>query len=252
VLFHGGSWSGGDEDGLEDRARHLAAHGLAVAAVRYRLASGMQPARFPAQASDARCAVRVLRGALAPRHHLDPGRILAGGFSAGGHLATLIALADGPEAVAALDDGSCPDGTTSAAVQGAFGWYAPLDLRGDAPAGDDLDRILRNFLGAPPRSDPEVARRASPVAWASPGDPPVLLVHGEDDELVPIGQSRRLRDALAKSEVPGALVRVPGLGHGFRMFGQRPGERRGTCATLAFLNGLTSPSGSAGATLRSN
>jgi len=240
LLLHGGSWSGGDEDGLEDRARRLAARGFAVAAVRYRLASGMTPARFPAQVADARCAARFTRGVLAPRFRLDPGRVLAGGYSAGGHLAAMLAVGDDPSH--GLDD-DCPHQGHGARIQGAFAWYAPLDLRSRGPTVPALERIVANFLGGAPAERPDRARRASPVVYVDADVPPMLLVHGEADDLVPVEHSRRLAEALGRAEAPHALVTLPSLGHGFRMFGGRPPVRRATCATVAFLEGLTTAAG---------
>src|SRR5262245_50465242 len=102
VIFHGGAWQGGsrrdisvggkDKNGklipsiLED----VAARGYVAVAPSYRLAPKYQ---FPAQIQDARAAIRFLR-ANAKAYNIDPDRIAAAGFSAGGHLALLLGLAD--------------------------------------------------------------------------------------------------------------------------------------------------------------
>ena len=55
---------------------------------------------------------------------------------------------------------------------------------------------------------------ANPIAFITKDDPPFLIVHGEDDKLVPINQSEILHEALQKIGVPSTFVRVPNAGHG--------------------------------------
>jgi len=58
-------------------------------------------------------------------------------------------------------------------------------------------------------------KRASPVTWVSGDDPPFLILHGENDTLVPLSQSRILYDRLVVASVPATLVIVENAGHGF-------------------------------------
>src|SRR4051812_34937100 len=101
VLLHGGAWKTGSRKDLstvrmdvgtpgKSLAEVLAAKGFATASVGYRLAPKH---KFPAQIEDAKTAVRFLR-ANAAKFHIDPDRIGAMGFSAGGHIAALLGTAD--------------------------------------------------------------------------------------------------------------------------------------------------------------
>ncbi|MEU0114511.1 alpha/beta hydrolase [Streptomyces bobili] len=198
VLFvHGGAWRRGRREDMGYRMRgwrpgpfaRIAAAGLAVASVDYRLSG---EAVFPAPLDDLRAALRWL-GLRAPELGTDTGRTAVWGESAGGHLASLLALSEGP-----------------ARLSGAVAWYAPSDLTRGAADAETPEALL---LGAAPADVPRLAREASPVAQIRPGAPPFLLVHGEDDSMVDCGHSRTLAARLDEAGVPVDLWTVPGADH---------------------------------------
>jgi acetyl esterase/lipase len=203
VHAHGGGWRRGSRrDPLpamgQDFYESLAARGFAVAAADYRLSG---EARFPAPLEDVRAAFGWVRDHAA-EHGLDAGRVFGWGDSAGGHLVLLAAL-------------------TGAPVRGVVAWFPVTDLlglpgdvaaAGGAPdAGPDSREAL--LLGAPAASVPGLARQASPVTHASAAAPPVLLMHGAADDLVPPAQSIRLAQALRAAGAPVELELVPGATH---------------------------------------
>ncbi|HLK76765.1 MAG TPA: alpha/beta hydrolase [Streptosporangiaceae bacterium] len=203
VYVHGGGWQRGsrrDPPPLLDADFYdqIAAHGLAVAAVDYRLSG---EARFPAALEDVRAAVDWVRE-NASAYGLDAERVFLWGDSAGGHVALLAALT----------------GTT---VRAAVGWFPVTDMLGMpadvAEAGGvpdpGPDSREARLLGAPAASVPDLARQASPVTHAHPGVPPVLLVHGAADDLVPAAQSVRLAEALRRAGAQVELELVPGASH---------------------------------------
>lgn len=166
----------------------IAAAGLAVACVDYRLSG---EAVFPAQIDDVRAALRwlVLRsGELG----IDPRRVVVWGKSAGGHLASLLALTSATPRLA-----------------GAVIWYGPSDLALSPGPPESL------LLGAGPAADPAKARDASPVAHAHRDAPPFLLVHGEGDGLVPCAHSQALAARLREAGAPADLRLVPSADHGW-------------------------------------
>jgi len=203
VHVHGGGWRRGSRRvplprlgaGFYDG---LAAQGFAVAAIDYRLSG---EARFPAALEDVRAAIGWV-GEHGASHGLDPGRVFGWGDSAGGHLALLAAL-------------------TGAPVRGVVAWFPVTDLAGlpsdvaaaggvPAPGPESREALL---LGAPAASVPDLARQASPVAHASAAAPPVLLMHGAADDLVPPAQSIRLAEALTRAGATVELELVPGATH---------------------------------------
>src|SRR5437868_1740387 len=203
VHVHGGGWRRGSRrhplpalgPGFYD---DLAGQGFAVAAIDYRLSG---EARFPAPLDDVRAAVGWV-GDHGASYGLDAGRVFGWGDSAGGHLALLAAL-------------------TGAKVHGVVAWFPVTDLAGlpadVADAGGEPDpgpgsREAR-LLGAPAASMPDLARQASPVSHASAGAPPVLLMHGAADVMVPPAQSIRLAEALRAAGATVELELVPGATH---------------------------------------
>ncbi|MFF3501950.1 alpha/beta hydrolase fold domain-containing protein [Streptomyces sp. NPDC003247] len=198
VLFvHGGGWRRGRREEMGYRMRQwepgpfarLAAAGLAVASVDYRLSG---EAVFPAQLDDLAGALRWLVR-RAPELGTDTGRTVVWGESAGGHLASMLALtADAPP------------------VRGAVAWYAPSDL---TRYGDDPRTPEALLLGGAPADVPDRAREASPVTHVGPGAPPFFLVHGEKDSMVDCDHSRLLAARLEEAGVPVDLWTVPGADH---------------------------------------
>lgn len=227
VLIHGGGWAAGRRDLTHSTMRALAAHGYVAVSVEYRLARSART-RFPAAVSDVRCAVRRLR-ADAGRHGIDPDRIAAVGFSAGGHLAAMLALAAD---VRELDDGSCPIEGVEPRIRGAVAWYAPFDLR--TAVRPRWARVVGDFLGAAPDEAPDRAALASPIVHVSEGDAPLLMIHGTDDPIVSIDEARAMLGPLRAAHVPAQLLEMPNAGHGFRF--ASPRHRAAACTTLAALD----------------
>jgi acetyl esterase/lipase len=243
LWLHGGGWARGSRTArAAERLLPVAAGGVAVAAVQYRLSG---EATFPAQLDDVRTAVRWLR------HHaadlgLDAGRVGVWGASAGGHLAALLALC--------ADDRDRDLGDSS--VQAAVCWFPVTDLTlrdTDVPEGPPPP-----FLTGPP-ADPsrealllgaesvrevlEAARAASPVTHVHPGAPPFLLVHGDRDGFVPSAHSRALHRALRAEGVDTSLLLLADANHEDPAF-ETPAS---LAAVTAFLRGTLLPgAGAAG------
>ena len=101
-----------------------------------------------------------------------------------------------------------------AAVDGVVAWFPVTDLTSvHGPDDDDPQTREALFLGAPPSLVPELARAASPLTHVHAGAPPVLLLHGDSDTLVPPDQSIRFAQALQDAGGTVSLVLVPGASH---------------------------------------
>jgi acetyl esterase/lipase len=224
LVFFGGGWKMGGKEHVRRIAMRLAALGFVAAAPDYRLAPAH---RFPAQLEDARCALDW----LAARSDVDATKLAALGLSAGAHLAELLAVA------ADVDIGgpACARGVESSRLALALAYYGPHDLR----AGSEFSRASRDLvellLGGPPDRNARLAELASPIVHVSAGDAPVLLIHGARDVPVPIGESRRMAEALHAARVPATLVELPDAGHGFSPFDDAPRARAATCTMLGAL-----------------
>lgn len=198
LVVHGGAWRGGDREELPALNRFLAAKGYAVASIDYRLAP---LAPFPAARDDVFAAIRYLK-ANALKLRIDPSRVVVLGRSAGGQIALSAAYA-----------GREP------AICGVIAFYAPNDLTlGYTKPGNplilDSKKVISQYLGGTPDSNPKVYHDASPLEWAGPVSPPTLLIHGGRDEFVWPLHSERLSARLAATGRPVYYLNLPWATHG--------------------------------------
>jgi acetyl esterase/lipase len=242
VWIHGGAFRAGSKDDGQVRATlWLVNHGYAVASINYRLS---QVAKFPAQTHDTKAAIRWLR-ANGKQYGLDTARIAAWGASAGGHLSAMLGTSGGDPGL----EGDLGHPEESSRVQAVVNFYGPTDfLQMDAqslPGGmkhDSPDSPESQLIGGPIQEHPEKAARANPITYVSPDDAPFLILHGEQDLLVPPGQSGLLFTALRKAGVELTFHKIAGAGHGGPSFNTSIVR----AMVLAFLDQHLKPPASAG------
>lgn len=228
LLIHGGGWEGGSKSGMHDEMLELARRGYVTASVEYRLAH--EPGGgFPAAVQDVRCAVRWLR-ANAGSYAIDAGRVAAMGVSAGGHLASMLGAAADVRAL----EGGCAPSAVPVSVNAVVSYAGPQDLRVRGPYTQEQARLVTGFLGVFPGDAPEVAALASPIAHVGAGAPPFLLVHGTEDDLVPVEHARRMAAALRAAGGRATVLELRGRGHEFVGLATSA-DPRVRCTTLAFL-----------------
>jgi acetyl esterase/lipase len=222
VYVHGGSWISGNYDSggflISTIGPDLAAQGFVVVSVDYRLGP---KARWPAQIVDVKCAIRYLR-ANATQLNIDPNEIGAWGQSAGGHMVALLGTA-GPRA--GWDVGAYPE--ESSKVEAVVDMAGPSDLLTLGNQGDSLlvaETFVKILGPFPHKKLGAYLRAASPVTYVAPGDPPFLVMHSTDDEIVYPQQSNELSWDLGANEVPHQLMIVEGGGHEFDNPGEQPTE----------------------------
>lgn len=211
IVLHGGAWSSRydflERDGTEDHARRLAAAGFVTFNVDYRLTgrSGDEDGVFPHAVQDVLCALAYVR-LHADEYGIDPERIASYGYSAGGHLASMLGVAT--RAPAVTPDCAAAEGDIEpvrAVVSGA----GPQLMSGLSTAGD----FVSDFIGGSCDDLPEVCADASPISYVNPGAPPYLFIHGEDDWFVDFSQSVDMRDALSDVATDSRILKIPGGGH---------------------------------------
>jgi len=208
LMIHGGAWAGGTRRQTASLARRLARRGYVVVNASYRLAPG---ALFPAPVEDLQQALRWMR-ANAAAWRIDPARIGAWGYSAGAHLAAMLAcLRPGDRLYAA-------DARIAAVVAGG----TPADLRKFRGG-----TIVPTFLGEKWTPDSVIFRESSPAAYVVAGHPPVFLYHGTWDRLVPLDQATDYQQVLQAAGVPNRLYLMRGFGHVAAFFFDGAALRRG-------------------------
>lgn len=212
LCIHGGGWSRGNKK--QCPAVMMVKDGYAVASIQYRLTD---KASFPAQIEDCKAAVRWLR-ANADKYRFDGERIGVWGHSSGAHLAALLGTSGG---VAELE-GKGDNGDFSSRVQAVCEISGPADLvrmyedvsRSSSEMAPEAKNAIEALIGGTFDSKKSVAVAASPMTYVSKGDPPFLIIHGEEDATVPVKQSELFAAALKAAGVPVTLDVVAGRGHG--------------------------------------
>jgi acetyl esterase/lipase len=203
IYIHGGGWIFGDRIGATTQLFPYFQRGWNIVNVEYRMAY-VSPA--PAAVEDCRCALRwVIRNAK--QYNLDITRIILTGHSAGGHLS----LTTGMLTPDAGLDVECP-GDEVLKVAAIVDWYGPTDVN-DLLQGPNKKTYAQEWLGTQPNRE-EVAKRASPLTYVSPSNPPIIMIHGDEDAVVPYSQSVRLHQALDAASVPNELITIKGGNHG--------------------------------------
>jgi acetyl esterase/lipase len=206
VWIHGGAWMMGIKDW--DNAKYLVRHGYAIASVDYRFST---EAPFPAQIQDCNAALNFIL-AHATNYGISSTKFVVAGGSAGGQLALLLGLARN-------EKNFRPD--SSIKPLAILDFFGPADFN---RMEDDLTAIHSEkgleaikdagskLMGSPLEQSFEKAKRASPINYVNAAGPPVLILHGNKDDAVPLAQSQRLHEALDRAGVKNQFI-IVNAGH---------------------------------------
>lgn len=196
---------------------------------------GSQP-RFtiPEAISDLHRSIRFIRS-KADEFQIDPNRLGIVGASAGGHLSLMMGTNGQPENKNAKD----PIDRQSSRVQAVACFFPPTDfLNWGEPGVVALGTGPLGWLPAPfdfVENDAKTKRferitddaklkkiggEISPITHVTADDPPMLIVHGDKDKIVPIQQANIFIDKLKEHKIPCELVLRPGADHGWPTLGQ--------------------------------
>lgn len=227
VWIHGGGWRAGDK--ARPPALPLLQKGFVVASINYRFT---QTDPFPAQIEDCKAAIRFLRS-HASEYHIDPEHVGVWGGSAGGHLAALLGTSGDVKEL----EGEQGPLDQSSRVQAVIDWYGPTDFT-TFQTTPSTEPLLTALIGGPIKENLEAAKSAGPVTYIDKSDPPVQIVHGTKDDIVPFSQSEEFQAALKKAGVPVSLVTVSDAGHGF---GGKDKQRVLAAAESFFVTHLNPP-----------
>jgi acetyl esterase/lipase len=216
-------WTGGSA-WMADTGKNLAGAlaiqlnpaGYAVAGVSIRSSSQVT---FPGQLHDIKAAIRWLRSHAAT-YNLDPGRIAILGDSSGGWTSAMAAVTgDAPDL-----EGSVGTTGVSSRVQAAVAFYPPTNfltmdawaLRRCTPPGchDDATSPESRLIGCAIQSCADKVQAANPLRYITDADPPIMILHGDSDQLVPHNQGEQLYMALNKACHDAVFISLPRAPHG--------------------------------------
>jgi acetyl esterase/lipase len=213
ILFHGGGWVDGQK---ERNVLYLLPYlelGWAVINVEYR--TGHQsPA--PAAVEDTRCALRWITN-HAREYSLDPSKFVLTGTSAGGHLSLITGMLPANtifdrqctvDGGARWNTGAAPELKVAAIVN----WFGIGDVA-DLLEGPNGKNYAREWFGSISNAE-QLAKQLSPVNYVRAGLPPIITIHGENDDVAPYSHAVRLHSLLDKAGVPNQLVTIRGRKHG--------------------------------------
>jgi acetyl esterase/lipase len=206
VHIHGGGWVTGTKESSIFNILPYLEMGFSAVSVEYRLA---KVSLAPAAVEDCRLALRWVFE-HAKKYNFDTTRIVVTGGSAGGHLALMTGMLDstaGFDAPKEWDQVNPP-----LKVAAIVNWFGITDVK-DLLSGKDRQNYAVSWLGSQPNRE-ELAMRVSPISYVRKGLPPILTIHGDDDELVPYSHAVRLHKALDKAGVENQLITIPGGHHG--------------------------------------
>ncbi len=216
----GGRRLSGAFDNWPNVLASIAQRGYVVAAVSYRF-SGEAPS--PAAIQDVKASIRWLR-ANAATYRIDKARFAAFGGSAGGQLAALAATSCGAAALSPAAEGTqhiatvekqtagdvAPDRQNDC-LQAAVTWYGVFDFTTMPLRGSE-----KAYLGCGNQAcTAEQQRQASAVTYLSDKTPPMLMIAGSVDQLVPPAQSIDFARAMRNKGLKGDLIIIPGVDHSF-------------------------------------
>lgn len=210
IFIHGGGWRAGSKCRIPSFLAEAFKEGwLSVVSVEYRFS---QVAIHPAQANDCIRAVQFVRSKSA-EWNIDPARIGVCGGSAGAHLSLWVALHDD----AAKPGSQDPVERQTSRVSCAISFAGPTDwaLLGELPHRHPAYRQLLGYEPGTPAGEMEPAKKVSvsPITYVSKDDPPILLVHGDEDVIVPIRHARDLHARMTKAGASSELFVVQGGTH---------------------------------------
>ena len=222
MLIHGGGWSSFDKSTMRGMGEFLARHGFVAFSVDYRLFTGKENL-WPAQLDDAQTSVRWVR-AHAGKYNINPDRLGAFGHSAGAQLAALLGMEDTRE-------NSDPAlAKYSSRVQAVVDVSGPTDFT--IPDGPEGEAFMASFLGVAYAKNQEVWRDASPVFHVGKKNAAFLIVHGTQDESVPLAHAQELFDKMHAAGETAKLLKM----NDKHTFETPEGRRRLAIETLQFFS----------------
>lgn len=226
VHIYGSAWFSNNSKGAADIGtivKALVDAGYAVVCPNHRSSAD---AKWPAQINDIKAVIRFIRGE-AKTYKFDPSFIATSGFSSGGHLSSVCSVTNGVKITKVGKETVDIEGSVgkytkeSSNINAACDWSGPIDLTamdcgehmsfGESSPEDAL-------VGSKLSVDPDKYLAVSATTYVDKNDVPVIIFHGEKDNVVPCCQGKKFYEALKGVGVKTEATFVPEGGHGMGMY----------------------------------
>lgn len=206
-------------------AKFFNENGVDAFVLKYRLNNNRQEGhRYPDQYNDVSTAIRIIRSRAA-EWKIDPAKTGVMGFSAGGHLASTLAT------IRQKGDADAADPLKRIDTRPAFAILMYPVITMDTSFAHRGSRDM--LLGKTP--EPALVNALSTEKRVTAETPPVLLIHSDDDKIVPLLNSVVFYEAMKKNKVPGSLYVFDHGGHGFGMAASDPVLNRWPALCIQWL-----------------
>lgn len=178
-------------------------------------------AKFPAQSHDIKAVIRFIRG-NAPKYKFDTSFIASSGSSSGGHLASLMGTTNGVKQYTVdsttMDlEGNLGDyDNFSSKVDAVVDFFGPVDFMRmeNCNTYKGADSPEAAIIGGAPAQNQDKTKLLSPITYVDKTDPPILIFHGGQDNVVPNCQSQFFYDKFQQVGVESEYVFVSNGQHG--------------------------------------
>jgi acetyl esterase/lipase len=199
ILIHGGGWNSGSKNDfltyIDSFRRRMPDY--AIFNLDYRLVNGNN--LFPTQEHDVKSAMDFIVS-NSSAYHINKNKLVLLGASAGGHLALLQGYKYNTPKVAAIVD-----------------FFGPTDLLAmfEKPWHPYVPFVLQMITGTTPMQNPSLYQHSSPINYVSTHSAPTLILHGSNDNIVNVSQSKSLKAKLDQVGITNELVIYQGKSHGW-------------------------------------
>lgn len=220
IVIYGSAWFSNNmkQAAYQALGKPLLESGFAVITINHRSSAD---AAYPAQINDVKAAIRFVR-ANADKYNIDPSFIGITGFSSGGHLASLAGTSNSVKEFTVGEktvdiEGDIGDNTSvSSSVNAVVDWFGPIDmaLMDDCKGPKDANSPEAALIKGNPADNLDMIALLNPITFIDETDPQFLVIHGEDDNIVPHCQSELFADALKGKGLLTEFISVPGGQHG--------------------------------------
>lgn len=221
IYIYGSAWYSNSGKGADMTTvgKALLDAGFAVVTPNHRSSSDAQ---YPAQIHDIKAVIRFVRGSSA-QYKFDTSFIATAGSSSGGHLATLAGSTNGVgdytigNATINLEGNLGSFTNFSSEVDAVVDFFGPIDfhkMESNCTTYKSGNSPEAAMIGGEVGQNMDKAALLSPINYVESTDPPILIFHGQQDNVVPYCQSQLLYDKYQNAGVESEVVFVPSGQHG--------------------------------------